>query len=69
MDAVIRVAAEEHKVHVLGEGVVNDEVQGTQEVPEAGAEPGLRVEAAVVLHPKVQIGEMQQSDHGRDVRL
>ncbi|MCJ7619887.1 MAG: hypothetical protein MUP64_06690, partial [Anaerolineae bacterium] len=62
-------AAEDHKVDVLGEGMVNDEVQGTQEVPDAGAEPGLRVEATVVLHPKVQIGEMEEFDHGTDARL
>ena len=38
-------------------------VQGVQEVVQAGVEAGLGVDAAVVLHADVDVGEVQQLDH------
>ncbi len=63
MDGMVGIAAEEDDLHLLGDGVVNDGVEGSQEVANTGAQPGVRVKPPVVVHSQVQVGEMQQLDH------
>ena len=62
--ALVRVAAEEHQVDGVIDGVVHQLIVSVEEVSQAGGKPRLRVHAAVVLDAYVQVGEVQDSHWG-----
>jgi hypothetical protein len=61
---LVDVAGHHHGVDALLDGAVDGLVQGVEEVMETGIQAGLGVEAAVVLHADVDVGEVGELDQG-----
>ena len=61
---LVDVAGENGQVDIVVEGVIDGCLHRAREVQQAAVQPAGGVEAAVVLHAKVDVGEVQQMEHG-----
>ena len=59
--ALVGVASQQHQVHAVGERIVHNLVQGSQEVAQARRQPGSRVQPPIIFDADMQVGEMEDS--------
>jgi hypothetical protein len=64
VSAFIGIPGEEDEMDIIAQGVIDDGVKGSQEIAQAAIQPRDWVKVTVILHPQVQVGEMQEPDHG-----
>ena len=61
LTGLVRVPGEDHGIHVLGEGVLDEMVEGVEEILHAAGPAALGQGASVALDPDVQVGEVDYS--------